>query len=352
MHFQRALCLKVFSVLIMLVVSGCAGKAPAGGFVQPTEGPGGQDYRHAEITAHTYHKGTSEEYWIFEPASPIPRSAPLVVFNHGWSAMDPAVYGAWIKHLVRRGNIVVYPRYQENMRTSMRDFTPNAIAAVKAAIRELLSGSHVRPELRHFAIVGHSMGAAITANMAAMAASEGLPQPRAIMCVEPGSFVIGRPEKAMPLADFGEIPPATLLLMVIGEEDTLAGDVDAKRIYSQIPQIPADNKDFVTVMSDYHGEPPLIANHHAPTARDESIGAGERRRLGGRLRDRVTRRKGIGTVNALDYYGFWKLFDALMDAAFKGKNREYALGNTPAQRNMGRWPDGTKVKELMVTDKP
>ena len=57
-------------------------------------------------------------------------------------------------------------------------------------------------------------------------------------------------------------------------------------------------------------------------------------------------------VNAMDFYGTWKLFDALTDAAFNGRNREYALGNTPQQRFMGLWSDGVPVKELKVTDKP
>ena len=51
-------------------------------------------------------------------------------------------------------------------------------------------------------------------------------------------------------------------------------------------------------------------------------------------------------VNALDYYGTWKLFDGLIDAAFTGKNRDYALGNTPQQRFMGLWSDGVPVKVL------
>jgi hypothetical protein len=38
--------------------------------------------------------------------------------------------------------------------------------------------------------------------------------------------------------------------------------------------------------------------------------------------------------------------------SFFGKNREYALGNTPQQRFMGFWSDGVAVKELIVTDKP
>jgi hypothetical protein len=51
-------------------------------------------------------------------------------------------------------------------------------------------------------------------------------------------------------------------------------------------------------------------------------------------------------TNALDYYGTWKLFDALRDAAFDGKNRDLALGDGPAQLAMGNWSDGTPVKPL------
>ncbi len=61
-------------------------------------------------------------------------------------------------------------------------------------------------------------------------------------------------------------------------------------------------------------------------------------------------REGRRSVDALDYYGLWKLFDGLTDAAFFGRNREYALGNTPRQRFMGLWSDGMPVKELIVTD--
>ena len=72
------------------------------------------------------------------------------------------------------------------------------------------------------------------------------------------------------------------------------------------------------------------------------------------MHPQTSRRARLDTmmVNAMDFYGTWKLFDALCDAAFYGKNREYALGNTPQQRFMGLWSDGVPVKELKVTDKP
>lgn len=67
---------------------------------QPELGPGGADYRHTEVIKNRYGQG-DDEYWIFEPISPAPASAPLVVFNHGWGGMDPKAYGAWIEHIGR-----------------------------------------------------------------------------------------------------------------------------------------------------------------------------------------------------------------------------------------------------------
>jgi hypothetical protein len=135
--------------------------------------------------------------------------------------------------------------------------------------------------------------------------------------------------------------------------------------------VPAANKDYVTLVSDSHGLPGLQASHRAPTAFDmaydsgEGIGGGPAeivsgsdragglptRRIDGRRSERRDRLETM-MVNALDFYGTWKLFDGLCDAAFYGKNREYALGNTPQQRFMGVWSDGVPVKELKVTDKP
>ncbi|NOZ64331.1 MAG: alpha/beta hydrolase fold domain-containing protein [Caldiserica bacterium] len=337
---------------------------------QPATGPGGRDYRHAGVTKSVYGEGDTQ-YWIFEPAKPTPESAPLIIFNHGWSAMNPKTYGAWIDHLVKRGNIVVYPRYQATLRTSTKKFTQNAIQAVKDAIHQLQKGNHVKPQLDKFAIVGHSAGGQVTANMAALAKSSGLPIPKAIMCVQPGKTWAKKERAIIPLTDLSKIPGNILLLTVVGDRDNIARDIDAKKIFYQTPQIPLSNKDFIILVSDEHGKPPLVANHFAPAAVDESYDSGEaaeskkqsgflRSIFRQRLRERISKRKEkdenelteTNSVNALDYYGLWKLFDGLCDAAFYGKNREYALGNTPKQRFMGKWSDGTPVKELIVTDNP
>ena len=335
---------------------------------QPATGPGGKQYVHASVTKNRYGHG-GEEYWIFEPDNPKPAAAPLIVFLHGWGGINPLYYGAWIDHLVKRGNIVVYPRYQASLLTPIQQFTPNTLAAIKDAIARLKAEpGHVKPDLSKFATVGHSVGGLLAANVAALASESGLPRVSAVMSVEPG---ITEAPINIPLADLKKIPPETLLLAVAGDQDTLVRDYDAKRVYNESTRVPAANKDYVTLVSDSHGLPGLQASHRAPTAFDmaydsgEGIGGGPAeivsgsdragglptRRIDGRRSERRDRLETM-MVNALDFYGTWKLFDGLCDAAFYGKNREYALGNTPQQRFMGVWSDGVPVKELKVTDKP
>jgi hypothetical protein len=33
------------------------------------------------------------------------------------------------------------------------------------------------------------------------------------------------------------------------------------------------------------------------------------------------------------------------------RDREYALGNTPQQRDIGRWSDGVRVRQLVVRER-
>jgi dienelactone hydrolase len=289
---------------------------------QPPDGPGGSNYSHHGYRQSRYGWG-SYQFWIFEPADPTPASAPLIVFNHGWSAVFPYFYKAWVEHLVKRGNIVVYPRYQLGLMVGLRDATQHAIWSTKKAIAILQTGNHVHPELDHFAIVGHSLGGGITAEMAALAMESNLPLPKAVMPVQP--FV----RTDTMIHDFHAIPASTLLLVIVGENDTIAGNSSGKMIFYTADQIPLDHRDFIIQRTDRHGSPPLVADHLAPVCIPDS-----------------------SLVDAMDFYSTWKLFDALTDYAFYGIEHDYCLGNTLEQRFMGYWSDGVPVKELVVTDTP
>src|SRR6185369_12046350 len=238
----------------------------------PQTGPGGKQYSHSSVIKDRYGKG-GQEYWIYEPDSPKPLTAPVIVFLHGWGGMNPMYYGAWIDHLVKRGNIVIYPRYQANLLTPIKDFTPNTIGAIRDAVNRLKTEKgHVTPDFNKFATVGHSLGGLLAANVAALAAESMLPRVRAVMCVEPG---ITDAPISVPLADLKKLPADTLLLAIAGDQDGLVRDTDAKRIYYESTRVMAANKDYVTLVSDSHGEPGLQASHRAPTAMSKDYDSGE-----------------------------------------------------------------------------
>lgn len=288
---------------------------------QPTSGPGGSDVPYAAVLESVHGSGDTQ-YWIFEPAAPGTGSHPLVVFLHGWNVLTPESYRGWLEHLARRGNVVVYPRYQSSAFTPPGTFTGNAVAAVRDALAELAMPGHAVVDTTRAGVVGHSFGGVLAANLAARAATDGLPALRAVMCAEPGTRGFGVYE------DYGDVPVGTLLLAVAGDDDVVVGTADARRIFLETTSVPLADKDFVLLRTDTHGTPALVADHEAP-------GGG------------VT-----VELDAFDWRGFWRWFDALLDAAFTGANRDVCLGNTALQRDLGLWSDGVPVLAPIVTDTP
>lgn len=337
----------MMAVLVLSIwLSGCWVTVPPTPPSQPKSGPGGRDYKHAKVTVSPHGEGGAQ-YWLFEPADPKPAEAPLIVFLHGWLAMEPPAYRAWIDHLVQRGNVVVYPRYQARQSTPFDQFQPNAIAAVRSALAELrASEDHVAVREDLTAFVGHSMGGMLTMNLAAVAADEGLPRPKALLSVEPWEpKVHGMPESL--LEDHSRIPAGTLLICLAGEEDSVVGDSAAKRYFYDTVQIPLSDKDYVLLRSDDRGQPALQADHFAPAAPPADFYAGP---LGGFYLPTSGFHPLV--TNALDYYGIWKVFDILTDTAFGGAERASALNGSEQQRSMGLWSDGVPVRELLITDSP
>jgi hypothetical protein len=180
--------------------------------------------------------------------------------------------------------------------------------------------------------------------------------------VEPG---VGQTSAgAQVLGDLSRLQPGTLLITVVGDRDTRAGDREARRIWLETSRVRPIDKAYVVLNSDDHGFPALVADHGAPAAAAPGatlglLGAGLVGRIvKGRLRRGARGSQGgaadelspeaLGQLDALDWYGTWKLFDALTDQAFYGFNGSYALGDGPEQGFMGLWSDGVPVKRLTV----
>ena len=233
----------------------------------------GPIYLHRVVMRYELGEGP-RSYWLFEPAEPKPERAPVVVFFHGWFAVNPAFYGAWIDHLVRSGRTVVFPRYQNDVDTLPREFLPNAIAATRDAL--------------------------------------------------------------------DRIPASTLLLVAVGEDDLLVGDLRGRQIFAQAGAIPRSRKRFLLFRSDRHGFPPLIAEHTAPTGVNRRLDTGE-----GVFR---VFQMSLGDVNALDRAGFWRIADVAVETAFAGSTFDEAIRDEERFTHLGFWSDGRKVNPPLISD--
>jgi dienelactone hydrolase len=297
-----------------------------------------RDFPHRVVRRFEIGEGP-RSYWLFEPAEPKPKKAPVVVFLHGWLAVNPAFYGAWIDHLVRSGRTVVFPRYQNDVGTLPRDFLPNATAAIRDAMDVLDSGPrHVRPDRERVAFFGHSAGGNLAAQLGAVAADphSGLPAPRLVVALMPGEVVPSRE----PLLE--RIPASTLLLVIVGEDDLLVGDVRGRQIFAQATAVPRSRKRYMLFRSDRHGFPPIVAEHTAPTGSNRTLDTGE-----GILR---TFQLSLGEVNAMDRAGFWRIADVALETAYRGGTFDTAIRDEAQFTHLGYWNDGRKVNPPLIAD--
>ena len=137
----------------------------------------------------------------------------MVIFFHGQGGpgeTTPANHRPWIDHLVRRGAIVLYPRYETDYSAAVLDA---AAKGVRHAMQRL--GPQALPVLA----LGYSRGAALAVEYAAAAAGRHLPVPDAIESVNPVPYG----EQAR-IVDLRPIRRGTVLSVLVSEEDPHATD--------------------------------------------------------------------------------------------------------------------------------
>ncbi len=307
---------------------------------QPAGGPGGLSFHYDGVSARRF--GTPPTgFWLFEPAHLQLDDAvtpddplPVVIFIHGYTALDPDVYRGWIDHIVRGGATVIYPDYQRvnPLGEAWRSYPDDLLSGVEAAVHELGLPGHPPVDLTRVAVVGHSLGGVLAVDYAATAQEHALPVPGVAMVLQPGGCggCRGIPDdEGVPLPNFSTIARQTLVEVIVGEDDDVVGADAAKKIWTGLSDLPLDQRDYITLRSDLHGVPFLRATHWLPQT------AGFR-----------------GAQDALDWYGPWKLLDLLMACAFTGASCDVALNNAQKQRAMGLWSDGQPVNEALVSDEP
>lgn len=185
--------------------------------------------------------------------------SPAVILLHGWD-IGPANYGAWARHLARRRNTVILPEYQVPSVTPPSATLESAIAGVRAAFER------VPVDPAAVVVAGHSAGAALAADYAAVAKERGLPAPRAVFAVYPGRAIRGY-STGIPATDLRGIPSGTRLMVLAGAADTVVGEGPAREMYGAAAQLGQDLRSFQLVTT------PGAGDHFAPTRADAAARA-------------------------------------------------------------------------------
>jgi dienelactone hydrolase len=349
----------------LIAPAGALGAAPP---VQPKSGPGGADYVATEVTKRAVGTASAASF-VFHAAGPAAEPRPVIVLLPAWGAVNPQIYGGLIDHLARKGYLVLWPRFQELGKTRPGDATANAVTLVKEAFAALADDPNARPDTARVAVIGHSAGAAIAANIAALAKSEGLPVPKLVLGLMPGGVAKDAKSRGIVLAELQQIDPATLLITMSPDRDHLPADRTGRRILKEAANVPVERKIFMRALSDAHGYPAFSATLASPAAVNEAYDGGKITippdPKGDPRAERMRRQKwsadmvltGEQTVlvqqlanngtDTLDWLGYWKTIELAATAAFAGKDGQ-ALRNDPALTDMGRWSDGWPVKRLVA----
>ncbi|MBK9336634.1 MAG: alpha/beta hydrolase fold domain-containing protein [Lewinellaceae bacterium] len=302
---------------------------------QPAGGPGGAEYSHRSLAF--YDAATrADGYWLFEPADPRPDSADVVVFMHGYGAYNPTAYGKWIKHLVAKGNIVIYPRYQKNLLFPRADaFPANAAKGIRDALALLQTGDHVRPRTDKVAYIGHSYGGVITANLGVNWKKHHIPKPTAMLLCQPGSG----PLKGARLGNYAGLDPDLNLVIIVGEDDYVVGHEFGQLVFKTA--VNTANRNLVLQHRDTDGHRWVLATHSEPYCYDLDFDTG--------VRNYTTKRVfQTSRLNEVDFNCYWKLGDALIEFTRHGRYGDVAFGNTPRQRYLGQWANEKYMRPLEV----
>jgi uncharacterized protein (TIGR03437 family) len=259
-----------------------------------------------------------ENVYVFRPAG-LTAPAPVVFFAPGYNNNDPKEYEALINHIVSRGYALIYAPFQ--LLSSDISLHERRYDTIWAGFDEAVKRYGESFDFNRVGYVGHSYGAAATLAMMARGLERGWGKDGLfIFAAAPWYYF------QFSLKQFVNFPPHAKVIIQVYEEDNICDHRVGKEMFDRI-NLPASEKEFVIVRSEERLGYKLYAEHSTP-----SSSSGE---------------------NALDYYGVYRLFDALADYAWTGNEagRRIALGNgSDEQKFMGRWPDGQPVRALLAGD--
>ena len=253
----------------------------------------------------------TQVYWYIPAVLLDGNSAPIVVFLHGFGAVQPELYQGHIDHLTKQGYIVVFPQFQKTGVASLRDTDQNEMLSRAVASTEVALGRiGSQGERRHLFLYGHSLGGLLAATWM----SEGGARPAGIVAANPslGGGVPKWVQTLFPITNIDLDRAASTwcpVLILTGDADTVAPPSEAIALFGALKN--ARFRAVAMAQSDTHGWPPLRADHVGPLS-------------------------SFGIEDALDY----RFYEASLDAVL--------VNAVPINFKMGFWSDGQPVLQPKV----
>ncbi len=218
----------VLAALSLTLLSGSAGSAAVAAGCSPS-GPFGAG---------------RTQVWLLEPASP-PKS--VVLFAHGWTAVDPDDWHrVRFDHLCATGSVVLFPRYQLDELDTWQQGVDGFRRGVQIGFGRL--GSTRLPVVA----AGFSFGGALVNYYAGNARAWKVPVPGSVLSIFPTARVPGR--------SAGRPPRSVRFVVLAGDRDEVVGTAGAKDLMAWLQGHPAARKTYRLVRSSAA----LTATHEAP----------------------------------------------------------------------------------------
>lgn len=353
------LLLMILTIFTMAFVHVTYGSQPSSGPVFSAKPPAYSPLSY--LATRTYHEirvetvgtGPARAY-IFIPSQPAASKLPLILFHHGWLGMNPKNFGGLIDMLVRRGNILIYPVYQDGQDTAPQLITELAGKADAAALRLIDTKYPGLADMDRIFYMGYSMGAAISLNLAIQPQRFALPAPRALMLMAPGdAYHVAHGDLGKSIIGPVELLPANLpVAIVAGQSDTGIGLPTARLLASRMCHLPQNHHILITLPSSRHGKHRILAGHGSPGSPDSRYDFPDSRRAVAKSIQWKDQFEQSASLNVLDYYGYWRIATNLADWA-GGKTAfpsELFDARSRANHFLGNWPDGTPYPQATVED--
>jgi uncharacterized protein (TIGR03437 family) len=307
-------------LLAFALLCAICGRASAAGPIPPIQSGYGANGNFA-VTVDKFPSPLydNEKVQVFRPSG-APGPVPVIFFAPGFNNNDPDEYRPLINHVVSRGYALVYAPFQFfSGDVTLHEKRYNTIWA---GFTEAVKRFGASFDLSRVGFAGHSYGAsALPAMMQRGVIDGGWGKKGAFIYAMAPWYVY-----EFSIKQYVDWPQHVKLLVQVYEDDGICDHRLGKEIFERA-NLPSSEKEFLMLRSETRMGYKLDAAHGTPdTSSDE---------------------------NALDYYGIYRVFDALADYAFDQSDagKRISLGNRSAeQKFMGKWPDGQPVREMLAGD--